>query len=108
MSEPINRDELLQQVKTAVQSIMPTAEIILYGSQARGTATPESDWDFLVLLPTPADKWLQAELKDRIYDVELATDTVLSTVVRSQQEWHSARYTVVPLHQQIERDGVRL
>ena len=104
----IERDELLKRVKTAVRALSPSAEIILYGSRARGTAAADSDWDFLILLPTLRDKALETQIKDRLYDVELETDTVLSSVIRSQQEWRSPRYAVLPLHQQIERDGVRL
>ena len=36
------------------------------------------------------------------------TDTVLSSIIRSQQEWRSAQYAVMPLRQQIEKEGVPL
>lgn len=42
--------ELLKQVKSAILKIEPHADIILYGSRARGDAHVESNWDFLVLL----------------------------------------------------------
>jgi uncharacterized protein len=108
MTSPIEKDELLKRVKTVVRTLSPNAEIILYGSRARGTADVDSDWDFLILLPSPRDKTLEAQIKDRLYDVELETDTVLSSIIRSKQEWRSSRYAVLPLRQQIERDGVRL
>ena len=108
MAQSIKKSELLKQVKTAVRALSPTAEIILYGSRARGTASVNSDWDFLVLLPSPRDKVLEAQIKDCLYDVELETNTVLSSIIRSKQEWRSSRYAVVPLRQQIERDGVPL
>ena len=108
MAQPIEKRELLKRVKTAVRALAPSAEIILYGSRARGTAGVDSDWDFLILLPSPRDKMLEAQIKDRLYDVELETDTILSSVVRSKREWRSARYAVLPLRQQIERDGVPL
>ena len=108
MNHPLEKDELLQRVKTAVQALTPTAEIILYGSRARGTARADSDWDFLILLPSPRDKTLEARIKDRLYDIELETDTVLSSIIRDQQEWRSPRYAVLPVRQQIEKDGVLL
>lgn len=108
MAPVIEKSELLKRVKTAVHTLSPTAEIILYGSRARGTAGADSDWDFLILLPSPRDKTLEAQIKDRLYDVELETDTVLSSIIRSKQEWRSSRYAVLPLRQQIERDGVLL
>lgn len=108
MNHPLEKDELLQRIKTAVQALTPTAEIILYGSRASGTARADSDWDFLILLPSPRDKTLEARIKDRLYDIELETDTVLSSIIRGQQEWRSPRYAVLPLRQQIEKDGVPL
>lgn len=108
MNHPLEKDELLQRVKTAVQALAPTAEIILYGSRAKGTASADSDWDFLILLPSPKDKTLEARIKDRLYDMELETDTVLTSIIRGQQEWRSPRYAVLPLRQEIEKDGVSL
>ena len=40
---------LLLKCRDAVKKIEPSAEIILYGSRARGNAEPESDYDFLIL-----------------------------------------------------------
>jgi uncharacterized protein len=108
MQQSIKKGELLKRVKAAVHALAPTAEIILYGSRARGTAGTDSDWDFLILLPSPRDKTVEAQIKDRLYDVELETDTVLSSIIRSKREWNSPRYAVLPLRQQIERDGVTL
>lgn len=106
MSKAITRNALLKQVKTAVNALSPTAEIILYGSQARGTARADSDWDFLILLPSLEDKKLEIQIKNSLYDIELETDTVISSIIRSKQEWLSARYEVIPLRQQVENDGV--
>ncbi len=108
MTQSIQKNELLKRVKTAVHALAPTAEIILYGSRARGAARADSDWDFLILLPSPRDKMLEMQIKDCLYDVELETNTVLSSVIRSKKEWLSSQYAVLPLHQQIEKDGVPL
>ena len=106
MEKMINREELLKRVKSAVLELEPEAEVILYGSRAKGTARSDSDWDFLILLPEPVDRVLEMNIKDRLYDIELETDMVLSSIIRSKQEWLSVRYEVVPLRQEIERDGI--
>ena len=100
------KSELLKRVKRDVQAIVPKAEIILYGSRAKGTANIDSDWDFLILLPSTVDKNLVLQIKDLLYDIELETDTVLSSIIRSKKEWTSSRYAVMPLRQQIESYGV--
>ena len=47
--------ELLKQCKAAITDILPDAEIILYGSRARGDAHPDSDYDLLVLTDQETD-----------------------------------------------------
>ena len=106
MEKRINREELLKRVKSAVLELEPEAEVILYGSRAKGTAQADSDWDFLILLPEQVDRVFEMHIKDRLYDIELETDMVLSSIIRSKQEWLSVRYEVVPLRQEIERDGI--
>ncbi|MBE2201355.1 MAG: nucleotidyltransferase domain-containing protein [Anaerolinea sp.] len=43
-------NELLRRVKTAVHTLSPTAEIILYGSRARGTARADSANDTMTIM----------------------------------------------------------
>jgi predicted nucleotidyltransferase len=106
MSQSTERNILLKRVQTAVRALAPEAEIILYGSRARGTARVDSDWDFLILLPSSENKVLKEQIKDCLYDIELETNTVLSSIIRGKQEWMSTRYAVVPLRQEIERYGI--
>jgi len=108
MNHTTNKTDLLNKVKEAVHSVVPEAEIILYGSHARGTAKEDSDWDFLILLPLNIESDKQEKIKDCLYDLELEKDTVISSLIRSKQEWTSTRYSIIPIYQQIENDGIRL
>ena len=99
---------LLKRVQDEVHSLLPGADIILYGSRARLEADLESDWDFLILLDQHPDQQTVAELRDRLYELELESDTVLSTIVRSRDEWNSELYSVLPFKEIVERDGVVL
>jgi len=99
---------LLKQVEKQIHSIVPGAEVILYGSRARGDAGPISDWDFLILVDQPLDRDQIVELKNCLYDLELKTDTVLSSIVRTHDEWNSPRYSVLPFKRIVEQEGVSL
>ena len=99
---------LLKMVQDEVHSLLPGADIILYGSQARLEADLESDWDFLILLDQNPDQQTVAELRDRLYELELESDTVLSAIVRSRDEWNSELYSILPFKEIVERDGVVL
>src|SRR5947208_3546629 len=49
--------------------------IILYGSRARGTATPESDYDFLIIEADPVVKREEMRrLRGSLLDVEVPVD----------------------------------
>ena len=46
-------------IRTAVEALMeaaPGSKVILFGSQARGEAAPDSDLDFLVIEPDVKDR----------------------------------------------------
>jgi len=40
---------------------------------------------------TPSIKKLEAQIKDCLYDIEVETDTLLSSVIRNKQEWLSSQ-----------------
>jgi predicted nucleotidyltransferase len=41
--------EITSKVKQTVKEFDPNAEVILFGSRARGDYKKDSDWDFLIL-----------------------------------------------------------
>lgn len=101
-------ERVLKRVQQQVHSVVPGAEIILYGSHARGDASPVSDCDFLILVDNPLDRNLITKLKDRLYDLELEMDTVLSSIIRTREEWRSPRYSVLPFKRMVEQEGISL
>jgi len=101
-------ESMLKRVQEEVHSVLPGAEIILYGSRARGDAGPVSDWDFVILVDQPLDRDLITKVKNCLYDLELETDTVLSSIIRTREEWQSPRYSVLPFKRMVEQEGISL
>lgn len=55
-------------------------QIILFGSQARGTAGPGSDVDLLVIMPVSGSKReKQIEMRVALHDIAVPMDIILAT-----------------------------
>ncbi|MEI8202119.1 MAG: nucleotidyltransferase domain-containing protein [Bacteroidota bacterium] len=104
-----NREEfILHRISSTIKSKDPNAEVILFGSHARGTAHAESDWDILILLnQLNFTKTTETEYRNRIYDVELEVGEAISTFVYSKQIWET-KYAVTPFYQNIKKEGIIL
>ena len=100
--------DLLQRCKRAIRAVVPDADVILYGSRARGDAQDDSDYDLLVLVDRPADVRLREQLVSSIYPLELESGAVLTLITRSRDHWNSALYRAMPFHENVDRDGVCL
>jgi uncharacterized protein len=99
---------LLHRIRDTLHSIEPTAQIILYGSRARGDAQPDSDWDLLILLDGPVESHRTAAIHHRLYNLELETDSVLSALVLSKEEWDSPLSRAMPFHANVVGEGMEL
>jgi predicted nucleotidyltransferase len=95
-------------VKEAVVAILPDAELILFGSRARGQAYTESDWDILILTERPVDYQLENRIRHALLKIELETGNVLPTLLETRSDWESPLNRVTPFFHEVSRDGVSL
>lgn len=101
--------DIPKAVKEAVQRVDPTATVILYGSRARGDARPDSDWDFLVVHQGSFDSADETRCRRKVFhEVELEHDVIVSLLHRSKAQLQSDLYQAMPIHQNINREGVLL
>lgn len=95
-------------IKETVAREEAGAEVILYGSRARGTAGEESDWDILVLLDQPSvDFKDEQRIRHSLYPIELELETPISVFAYSRNDWNT-RLKATPLYAQIQKEGIRL
>ena len=101
-------ENILKKIKEIVYKTDPSAEIILYGSHARGTARQYSDWDLLILL-SRQNITLETEqtFRHNLYDIEIDTGEIISTYVVSKNDWET-KYSITPLYANIKREGLHL
>ncbi|MBC8485494.1 MAG: nucleotidyltransferase domain-containing protein [Bacteroidetes bacterium] len=100
--------EILEKIKDKVYELNPEAEIILYGSRARGTPHEESDWDLLILLnQKEVSRKLEQTFRHHLFDLELEFAEAISTFVLSKDIWNS-KYKVTPFYKNVIREGIKL
>ncbi len=95
-------------IKSKIQKKNPKAEVILFGSHARGEAHEESDWDILILLNNlKVDRNTEMEYRDELFDVEIEVGEAISTFIYSKEVWESL-HNITPLYKNIKREGILL
>ena len=86
---------VIKKISELMHRLFPEARTILYGSQARNTATPDSDVDLLILLPDTyqgydfVDK--RDEIMNHLYDIEIDEGVPISPLVLIKSIWESRK-----------------
>ena len=96
--------ELIRGLSSIYRSDMKS--IILFGSVARGTATPESDIDIAVIIKNETSEQ-HSQLLDLVTDLNLKYDVVLSVLTINAD--HFAKWSnVIPFYKNIQKEGIPL
>lgn len=101
-------EKALRELKKNLLDQFPVTEIILFGSKARGDDSEFSDIDVLVLLNREPTNSEEEKIFSMAYQLELRYDVVFGIVVYSEKLWNSPVGLAMPLHQNIDREGISL
>ena len=100
--------QVFDSIKETLAEVLPKQAIaLLYGSQARGDARQDSDWDILIVL----DK---AQLQPDDYDTvtypltKLGWDigAEINPIMYTKKEWEASRIT--PFYHNVIKDAIAL
>ncbi len=81
-------------------------QIILYGSQARGDARPDSDIDVLIVLKGKVNPWQEIIRSGSITsDISLRCDVVITTMFVSPEEYD---HLEEPYLNNVRREGITI
>lgn len=103
------RENVVNELVTGLLDIFgdQVVRIILYGSVARGTDTPESDIDVAVLLDGAAAPDTQDKLSDLVVDLDLKYDKVLSVIDIDYNIFKKWEH-VAPFYKNVNKEGIIL
>jgi predicted nucleotidyltransferase len=99
-------NEFLDIIKKSVVKFDPEAQVVLYGSRARGDFRDDSDWDVLILLSLTEVDAIKSTIRDELYHAEIAYNQAISSLIYSKKNWDNLIFT--PLHKNIDSEGVIL
>lgn len=103
-----NAKKVLENIRQLlIQHLPPGGRAVLFGSQARGDARPDSDWDILIVL----DK---EKLETTDYDTVSYPLTTLgwdlgeriNPIMYTLKEWTASHIT--PFYKNVEQEGIIL
>jgi predicted nucleotidyltransferase len=102
----MTQNELLREIRTRLQARHgPRLRgIVLYGSEARGEASPDSDIDLLVLLEEPIDFGRDLEMNSQaLYPLSLQIGRRISAKPLGAAEYRAAQ---CPLYRNAQAEGI--
>lgn len=103
ISEPV-----IQRFLELIEPLLERVDVlILFGSRARGDAHPDSDYDWLVVLPQK-DRQLIDRLYDAVVDVEIERGKVVALHIFTRAEYDYLRGIPTPFMRRVHQDGITL
>lgn len=102
------QEHTLNAIRKCLAKNMPLGgKAILFGSQAKGTAKNDSDWDILIILDK--EELLPSDYDNITYPLvmlgwELGKE--INPVMYSVKEWH--KYKKTPFFKNVEKEGIKL
>ncbi len=110
-SEIVDRQAATDEVVRRLVDYFHPLQIYLFGAEARGEAHPDSDLDFLVVLPdgAPRESWLDGGVYGQMRRIGLPLDivTVRQTQFETERHWLMALPAIATREGRLLYDSLR-
>ena len=99
--------QIFKEIQMLKRRLLPNEKVILFGSQARGDAREDSDWDLLIVVNSDSTN-LNDEIKYSypftklgwIYNIDL------NVLLYSKSDWGKRDFT--PFYKNVLNDGIEI
>lgn len=90
---------ILPQLVARIVEVLQPVQIWLFGSRARGEASADSDWDFMVVLPdeAPEQDLDMSSVWQRLRDLRLQRVEVFTMTRNEFEEWNRSLGTLAEI-----------
>ena len=102
-----NTEIITKLIRKKVSEIDPQAQVILFGSRARGDERIDSDWDVLILTEYSIDIEKENQFRNHLYDIELETGEPISLFAYSKADWNT-KQRISPFYANVRKEGISL
>lgn len=100
------QQEILNPIRNCLKQVLPVgSRAILFGSQARGDARSDSDWDILILVDKHRiDNDDFDEYAFPLVELGWQLDVAINPLIYSYADWHKRHFT--PFYHSVEEEGI--
>ncbi len=98
----------LNILKEKITKQFEIVDVILYGSAARRKTDIESDIDLLIITTEPFSRERRHEITDIVFEINLEYDTNFSTLVVDKDSWETGSFSVLPIKEEILKEGLHV
>jgi len=102
------QNRAIKELKQELFQKFNILNIILFGSTVRSESDPESDIDMLIITTKLLSRFERHQITDIVFEINLKHNTNFSTLVIDKESWENGPITVLPIHDEILKDGVEL
>lgn len=100
-----SKGKILNLIRENISQLDPQAEIILYGSRARGDERVDSDWDILILTDDEATFERERTFRHHLYDLEISLGEAFSVFVFNKNDWNT-KFRITSFYQNVVNEGL--
>jgi len=98
--------QIFREIEDLKRKVLPNGSVILFGSQARGDAREDSDWDLLVVIDKKGKHNWDDFDKYAFPFEELGWNNgvLINTLIYTQEEWDRGK--VFPFYKNVMSKGI--
>ena len=99
--------EILEDIRQLKRQLIPNEKLVLFGSQSRGDARLDSDWDLLLLLnKTEITYEDECRYGDPFVKLGWYYGAYISVKLYTENDWDKRSFT--PFYKNVQREGINI